>query len=132
LRDHPGDDVAAEDIEEDVEGQVGPLLRALELGDGPRPDLVGCGGQELRLGVVRVAELVSPLAHLAGGVEDAVHGAHGAWASVDRSKPASRGRVKSGQLSWAQDAVVYLAAASSRKLSPRSLVRQLRGPHLST
>jgi serine/threonine protein kinase len=53
-------------------------------------------------------------------------------ASVDRSKAASRGRVKTGQLSGTQDGVVYPARPSERKRSVRSLVRQLLGPHLST
>jgi hypothetical protein len=52
--------------------------------------------------------------------------------SVDRSKAASRGRGKTGQLSGTQDGVVYPARPSERKRSVRSLVRQLLGPHLST
>lgn len=47
--------------------------------------------------------------------------------SGDRSKPASRGRVKAGQS--IQDGLVYLANGQSCK-SPCSFVRQLRGPHL--
>jgi hypothetical protein len=50
-----------------------------------------------------------------------------ALASVDRSNPASRGRVKSGQS--LQDRFVYIAAGQECK-SPCSFVRQLRGPHL--
>src|SRR5687768_7720523 len=71
--DHPADDVAAEDVEDHVEVVVGPLRGALELGDVPRPDLVGRSGEQLRLDVGRVAELVAALADLAGGLEYAIH-----------------------------------------------------------
>ena len=37
---HPADDVAAEDVEDDVEVEVGPFRWAAELGDIPTPDLV--------------------------------------------------------------------------------------------
>ena len=39
--DHPTDDVAAEDIQDDVEVVGGPLHRAAQLGDVPTPQLVG-------------------------------------------------------------------------------------------
>ena len=44
-RDQPAYDVTAEDIEDDVEVKVSPFGRPLELGDVPRPDLVGRDGQ---------------------------------------------------------------------------------------
>src|SRR5262245_29858919 len=51
-------------------------------------------------------------------------------ASVDTSKPASCGQVKTGQ--WASGrSDIYLIASSAGKASP-ILVRQLRGPHLRT
>ena len=49
--------------------------------------------------------------------------------SGDRSKPASGGRVKTGQS--IQDGVVYRAIGQDCK-SLDSFVRQLRGPHLRT
>ena len=54
---------------------------------------------------------------------------HLARTSGDRSNPASRGRVKSGQS--LQDRVVYLGGHQACK-SVCSLVRQLRGPDLRT
>ena len=50
-------------------------------------------------------------------------------ASADTSKPASRGRVKTGQS--LQDEPSYRGGRQSCK-STCSFVRQLRGPHLST
>ena len=41
LGDHPAHDVAAEDVQDHVEVEAGPLRRPLELGDVPGPDLVG-------------------------------------------------------------------------------------------
>jgi hypothetical protein len=42
--DHPADDVAAEDVEDDVQVQVGLLRRAEQLRDVPAPHLVRRGG----------------------------------------------------------------------------------------
>src|SRR5664280_3787607 len=46
---HPANRVAAEDVQDDVEVVVGPLLGSVQLGDVPRPDLVLSGGDELGL-----------------------------------------------------------------------------------
>ena len=45
--DHPADDETAEDVQDHVKVEVGPLDRAQQLGDVPTPDLVGGGGQQL-------------------------------------------------------------------------------------
>src|SRR5207245_9394689 len=49
----PGD-VAAEHIEDHVEIEVRPLRRAQQLGDVPTPELIGRGGQQLRLLIGRM------------------------------------------------------------------------------
>ena len=72
-RDHPADDVAAEDVEDHVEIEVGPLGRTEEFGDVPAPDLIGAGGQQFRLLVGRVAQLIAPLAHFPVLVQKTVH-----------------------------------------------------------
>ena len=77
-RHHPADDVAAEDVEDDVEVEVGPLGRAAQLGDVPTPKLVGRGGQQLRLLIRRMGELIAALARGAVLFQDAIHGARGA------------------------------------------------------
>jgi hypothetical protein len=76
--DHPADDVAAEDIEYHVQVEVRPLGRAMELGDVPRPELVGSRGEQLGPGVGGASQLVAPLTDLAFRREDAVHRARGA------------------------------------------------------
>jgi hypothetical protein len=53
-----------------------PLGRTLELGDVPRPDLIGRNSEQLGLGVGRVGELVAPLATAAVGRQQPVHRAH--------------------------------------------------------
>ena len=60
-RDQPTYDVATEDVQDDVEVEASPLGRSLELGDVPRPDLVGCDGQQLRSGIGWVAALAAAL-----------------------------------------------------------------------
>ena len=60
-RDHPADDVAAEDIEDDVQVEAGQLGRAEQLGDAPAPELIGSGRQQFRLLIRRVRELVAAL-----------------------------------------------------------------------
>ena len=62
---HPANHVAGEDVEDDVEVVVGPLDGATKLRDIPRPNLVRRFGQQLRLGVVRMASLVPALSDLA-------------------------------------------------------------------
>src|SRR6266446_1549369 len=69
---HPADHVAAEDVEDHVEVEVGPLRRTHQLGDVPAPDFVRAGGQELGLGVVGATDLVPAFLHLLGRVENAV------------------------------------------------------------
>jgi len=70
---HPADDVAAEDVEDHVQVEVGPFRRPQQLGDVPGPDLIGRGGQQLRLVVGRVSQLVASLADFLPRVQDAVH-----------------------------------------------------------
>ena len=42
--DHPADGITAEDVQDDVEVEVSPLGWTQQLGDVPRPDLIGTGG----------------------------------------------------------------------------------------
>ena len=73
--DHPADDIAAEDIEDDVQIEVGPLRRPAQFGDVPAPELVGAGGQQFRLLIRRMHELIAALAVLALLFQHPVHGA---------------------------------------------------------
>src|ERR1035437_7253842 len=70
---HPSDDESAEDVEQDVEVEVGPLHRPQEFPDVPRPDLIGTGGEQLGLLVARMPQLIAPLADLSGLGQDAIH-----------------------------------------------------------
>src|SRR5665811_389327 len=73
--DAPADDSAAEDIDDDVEVEVGPFGRPHQLRDVPRPDLVGCSRQQLRLFVNRMAQVIAAIADFLACGQDAVHGA---------------------------------------------------------
>jgi hypothetical protein len=57
-RDHPADDVAAEDIEDDVQMEAGPFRRTFQLCYIPRPDFIGSDRQQLRLRVGGVHALL--------------------------------------------------------------------------
>jgi hypothetical protein len=46
--DHPADDVAAEDVQDHVEIEVGPFDWPEQFGDVPTPDLIRAGGQQRR------------------------------------------------------------------------------------
>lgn len=46
VRNHPPDDVSAEDVQDYIEIEVAPLLRAEKLRDVPRPDPIRSGGEE--------------------------------------------------------------------------------------
>ena len=72
---HPADHAAPEDFEDDVEVEVRPFDRAQQLGYVPSPDLIGSGGQQFRLLVMGMAELVAALLQLSISSQDAVHGA---------------------------------------------------------
>src|ERR1039457_1318905 len=73
---HPAHHIAAEDIEDDIEMEVGPFGWAQQLGYIPTPDLIGPGGQQLRLGVLRMPKLVATLLQFAVFSQDAMHGAY--------------------------------------------------------
>src|ERR1035437_2304474 len=74
-RDHPAGDVAAEDIEDYVEVEVGPLGRPQQFGDVPTPELIGRGGQQFRLLVGRMGQLIAAFARFVSLLEQAIHGA---------------------------------------------------------
>ena len=72
-RDHPADDMAAEDIEDDIEIEVGPLGRTQQFGDVPTPELVGSSGQQFGLVVSRMHRLIAALVGFPGLFEEAIH-----------------------------------------------------------
>ena len=59
---HPADDVAAEHIQDHVEVEVGPFGGAEQFGDVPTPELIGSGGQQFRLLIGRMGELIAAFA----------------------------------------------------------------------
>ena len=67
-RNQPAYDVAAKNVQDDVQVKASPFGWPLELGDVSRPDLVGCQGQQLWFGIGRVAALAPALgAAVTGG-----------------------------------------------------------------
>ena len=72
---HPADDAAAEDVDDDVELEIAPLGWSLELGNVPRPHLIGSGGEQFGLGIGGMGQLVTALTNLVVGGQDAIHGA---------------------------------------------------------
>src|SRR5450631_1452052 len=75
-RHHPAGDVAAENIQDDIQIVVRPLDRTAQLGDVPAPKLVGAGGQQLRFLVSRMNELIAALARFSLLLKDAIYGAN--------------------------------------------------------
>jgi hypothetical protein len=63
LSELPPDHVAAENVEHHVQVVIGPLGWAEQVGDVPTPDLIGLRRQQFRLGIGRMAQLVTTLAH---------------------------------------------------------------------
>ena len=92
---HPANHVAGEDVEDDVEVVVGPLDGATKLRDIPRPNLVRRFGQQLRLGVVRMAPLVPALSDLAVLLQNPIHRANRAEVGslVQKRSPHLSGRL---------------------------------------
>src|SRR3954454_11563002 len=92
---HPAHHIAAEDVEDHVQIEVCPLRGTEQFRDIPAPELVGASGQQFRLRVSRVHELVAALTRLARAFENPVHGANRAMIpafveqrSVNRSRRA--------------------------------------------
>jgi hypothetical protein len=73
--DTPANDPAAENINDDVEIEIGPFRWALEFGDIPRPDFIRPHRQQFRFGVNWVAQLAATGANFTVGTQDAIHGA---------------------------------------------------------
>src|ERR1039457_4447179 len=73
IRDHPAGNVAAENVEDDVQIEVGPLDRTPQLGDVPAPKLVGRRGQQLGFLVRRMNQLIASLAGFSLLLENTVH-----------------------------------------------------------
>src|SRR5689334_14957248 len=71
---HPTNNIAAEDIEDDVQVKVGPLGRSAQLGDVPTPQLIRGGGQQFRLLISRMDELVAALARCSILFQNPIHG----------------------------------------------------------
>jgi hypothetical protein len=76
--DHPTDRVAAEDIQDIVEIVIGPFGRSQEFRNIPAPQLVRLGSQQLRFGVIRVAQLVTAFPHFLIFIQNAIHRPPGA------------------------------------------------------
>ena len=74
---HPADDVATEDVEDDVEIEIGPFRGTEQLGDIPAPDFVGTGREEFGLGIGGMDELITALVRLALVCQETIEGAFG-------------------------------------------------------
>ena len=75
--DQPADHIAAENIQDVVQVVVSPFGRTQQPGNVPAPELVGLGRQQLRLDIIRVAQLITAFAHLIRLLQNPVHRAHG-------------------------------------------------------
>src|SRR5258708_31608278 len=73
--DTPADDASAENVDDDVEIEIGPFGWSHQLGDVPRPDFVGRLRQQLRLFIDWMPQLLAPLSDFLTSCQDAVHGA---------------------------------------------------------
>ena len=71
------DNIAAKDINHDIEVVVAPGRWSSEFGDVPTPELVGSGCQQLWFAIVRVAQLVSSFAHFGMHLQNPIHRANG-------------------------------------------------------
>jgi len=73
---HPPNDIATENIQDDIQIVVGPLDRPFELGDIPGPNLVRFGGQQLGLGVHGMRSHGPPFLNFLMGGQEAIHGSY--------------------------------------------------------
>ena len=127
-RDGPADDVAAVDVEDDVEVVVDAALGSAQLGDVPRPDVAGLGGHQLRPGPGRVGGLVAAVAGLPDQAQQPVHRAHRRQvdAFVEQCRPGLRDGLvaepRAGQ--HANDPVLLGDGERVRRRRPRRALRR--------
>ena len=75
MRHHPAHHVPAEDVQDHVEVELGPLRRSQQFGHVPGPDLVRQGRQQLERRILRMPQLIPPLPDVVVFRQDPVHGA---------------------------------------------------------
>lgn len=73
LGDHPAGNITAEDVDHYVELEVVPFDRPPQFGDVPAPQLIGCGGQQLRFLIGRMNGLVAALARFSFLFQKSIH-----------------------------------------------------------
>ena len=71
--DAPADHAAAEDVEDDIEIEVGPFHRTLQFCDVPGPDLIGGFGEQFWLLVDRVGALAAAFGNFALSRQYPIH-----------------------------------------------------------
>jgi hypothetical protein len=71
--DHPANDIAAEDIENHLRIEVGPLGWAHQFGDIPTPRFVGRRCQQLGLCIGRMGSLVAAFTRVGVLFQNAIH-----------------------------------------------------------
>ena len=72
----PSGDIARKDIDDHVEMEVRPFLRAQQFRDVPRPDPVWTSSHQFGLDRRRMSGLLAALMHLVGGAQHTVHRRH--------------------------------------------------------
>src|SRR3954466_1048522 len=74
IGDAPADDPAAEDVENDVQIEVGPFRRSHQLRNVPRPDLIRSFGQQFGFRIDGMAQLIAAFADFVVVVQDPIQG----------------------------------------------------------
>ena len=70
---HPANSAATVNVDDRVKVVIGPFLGPFELGDVPRPHLIGAAGQQLWLLVLGVSQLVATLTDALVFIENPIH-----------------------------------------------------------
>ena len=127
---HPAHDVTAEDIQHYVKIEVGPFDGTAQFGDVPAPQLIGIGGQQFGLPVLRMDELVAAFADRAILFEHPIHGPNGAYilAGIQQSSVDGGGSaiLEAFGIQYGKDAV---ALAGSQRAGRWGPCRRLRNRH---
>jgi len=109
IGDAPGDDPAAENIDDDIEIEVAPFRGPHQLGYVPGPNLIWAFGEKFRLLIDGAPQLSTPFADFVMLGENAIHGADRAQidalveqAGVDfaGAKSTNRGSLNRSSTTW--------------------------------
>src|ERR1700736_1434120 len=120
---HPAGDIAAKNIQDHVEVEIGPLHGSEQLGNVPTPELIGSRGQQFWFFVGRMRQLIATLAGLPALLEQTIHAADGteifSFIEKGRIRSAWRAILEAFLVQTSQDRFAFRGTECACRYRPR-------------